>query len=51
MTDSTFSAAEAIASVLDTAGLTAVRQFKVGRWAALVVVFDGQPYILTVQPA
>lgn len=51
MTDQTFSAAEAIASVLDSAGLTAARQFRVGRWAALVVVFDGHPYIVTVQPA
>lgn len=49
--DSTFDAAEAIASVLDSAGLTAARQFRVGRWAALVVVFDGKPYVLTLTPA
>ena len=49
--DATFDAAEAIASVLDSAGLTAARQFRVGRWAALVVVFDGRPFIVTVQAA
>ena len=51
MPDATFNAAEAIASLLDSAGLPAVRQFRVGRWAAIVLVFDGQPFILTIQAA
>jgi hypothetical protein len=51
MTDQTFNAAEAIASALDSVGLTTVRQLSVGRWACLVVAIDGKPYIVTIQPA
>ncbi len=47
----TFNAAEHIAAILDAADLSAVRQFRVGRWAALIVVVDGVPYIVTVQAA
>ena len=49
--DDTFNAAEAIASILDAAGATAVRQLRVGRWAVLVVAINGAPWIVTVQPA
>ena len=53
--DDTFNAAEAIASILDAAGATAVRQLRVGRWAVLIVAIDNgdgpKPYIVTVQPA
>jgi hypothetical protein len=51
MADQTFNAAEAIASLLDSAGLTAVRQLSVGRFAVLVLAFDGNLYILTIHPA
>lgn len=46
-----FDAAEAIASLLDSAGLSAVQQLSVGRFAVLVIAVDGQPFILTIQAA
>jgi hypothetical protein len=51
MTDPTFNAAEHIAAILDAADLPAVRQFAVGRFAVIILVIDGRPFVLTVQPA
>jgi hypothetical protein len=51
MSDATFNAAEHIAAILDAADLSAVPQLRVGRWAVLIFAIDGQPYILTIQPA
>ena len=48
-TDSTFNAAEHIAAILDSADAPAVRQFRVGRWAALTVRRSCEVVIVTIR--